>query len=242
MDYVCKGNSLFQVFCKELHCICNLFFWRLKINESYFRNQASEMTWTCFGVEMIKRIQICKQLYRTIQPFLSADVNGEILFVPCCWKYFCVSAHQVTIKLLLIQNVSVCLVFFFSPSVCVHDGYLTFCPFRKLLYQHRESVWCKTYCCPFGHLWVGSYWCLAQIQWLLFCTDTSKYVLKHVELLVCCSVHLEFAIWKQFGMCNLEALNSGKRWTQGRLPFVQWRRALEWMQLSALGYLAIARM
>lgn len=35
------------------------------------------MTWTCFGVEMIKRIQICKQLYRTIQPFLSADVNGE---------------------------------------------------------------------------------------------------------------------------------------------------------------------
>lgn len=198
MDYVCKGNSLFQVFCKELHCICNLFFWRLKINESYFRNQASEMTWTCFGVEMIKRIQICKQLYRTIQPFLSADVNGEILFVPCCWKYFCVSAHQVTIKLLLIQNMSVCLVFF-SPSVCVHDGYLTFCPFRKLLYQHRESVWCNMYCCPFGHLLVGSYCCLAQIHWLLFCTDASKYVLacRTVGMLLCAFEFGSTELWEK---------------------------------------------
>lgn len=28
-----------------------------------------KMTYICFGVEMTKRIQICKHLYQTIQPF-----------------------------------------------------------------------------------------------------------------------------------------------------------------------------
>lgn len=88
---------------------------------------------------MIKRIQICKQLYQTIQPFfLSADVNGEILFVPCCWKYFCVSAHQVTIKLLLIQNASVWL---FCP-LCVLSGYLLLLPFEERYFTSTVSlVW-----------------------------------------------------------------------------------------------------
>lgn len=107
MDYVCKGNSLFQVFCKELHCICNLVFEGLRSMSPILEVKPVKWLWPVLGWKWYKEFRYVNSRIKPSSLFLSADVNGEILFVPCCWKYFCVSAHQVTIKLLLIQSVSV---------------------------------------------------------------------------------------------------------------------------------------
>lgn len=118
MDYVCKGNSLFQVFGKELHRICNLFFEGLRSVSPILEIKPVKWLRPVLGWKWLREFRYVNSCIKPSSLFLSADVNGEILFVPCCWKYFCVSAHQVTIKLLLIQNVSVWLVFVLFSCVC----------------------------------------------------------------------------------------------------------------------------
>lgn len=119
MDYVCKGNSLFHVFCKELHRIWNLVFEGLRSMSPILEIKPVKWLRPVLGWKWLREFRYVNSCIKPSSLFLSADVNGEILFVPCCWKYFCISAHQVTIKLLLIQNVSVLLVFvvwvFFNP-------------------------------------------------------------------------------------------------------------------------------
>lgn len=137
MDYVCKGNSLFHVFCKELHRICNLVFEGLRSMSPILEIKPVKWLRPVLGWKWLREFRYVNSCIKPSSLFLSADVNGEILFVPCCWKYFCISAHQVTIKLLLIQNVSVLLVFVvgFFLILYVHNGYLCFSPLRKVFYQ-----------------------------------------------------------------------------------------------------------
>lgn len=88
MDYVCKGNSLFQVFCKELHCICNLVFEGLRSMSPILEIKPVKWLRPVLGWKWLREFRYVNSCIKPSSLFLSADVNGEILFVPCCWKYF----------------------------------------------------------------------------------------------------------------------------------------------------------
>lgn len=118
------------MFCKELHCICNLVFEGLRSMSPILEIKPVKWLRPVLGWKWLKEFRYVNSCIKPSSLFLSADVNGEILFVPCCWKYFCISAHQVTIKLLLIQNVSAWLVFGLF-LVHVHSCYFWFSPFEK---------------------------------------------------------------------------------------------------------------
>lgn len=135
MDYVCKGNSLFQVFCKELHCICNLVFEGLRSLSPILEIKPVKWLRPVLGWKWLREFRYVNSCIKPSSLFLSADVNGEILFVPCCWKYFCISAHQVTIKLLLLQNVSVWLVFFLYTFTMATSASLLW----EVFYQRCQS-------------------------------------------------------------------------------------------------------
>lgn len=171
MDYVCKGNSLFQVFCKEFHCICNLVFEGLRSMSPILEVKPVNWLGPVLGWKWQREFRYVNSCIKPSSLFLSADVNGEILFVPCCWKYFCVSAHQVTIKLLLIQSVSV-----FICCLYLHLFSMAAFALRKVFYQHCQSsvkhaaVLLET---SFGedHL-AALLW--SPLTWLFFCSDPLK--------------------------------------------------------------------
>lgn len=144
MDCVCQGSSQSQGFGKELHHLCNLVFEGFWSMSPILEFKPVKWIRPVWGWKWWREFSYVNSCIQPSSLFLSAAVNGEILFVPCCWKYFCISAHQATIKLLLKQNVSV-------PCLCSGVGLvLSICvvtiaafgsfPLRKAFCLHCQSL------------------------------------------------------------------------------------------------------